>query len=392
MQITRASGKLGLLALAVSASPFAVADDPGWYGGINTGLSASRIDDTRITSGLLGGGFATTSITDRDLDHGYKIFGGYKFNRNFALEGGYFDLGKFGFTANTVPAGTLTGNIKLRGLNLDAVGMLPITQKFSLLGRVGVNYAEATDDFTGTGAVNVFNPNPSQRETNYKLGVGLQYDFTESLGVRVEAERYRVNDAVGNRGDIDLVTVGLVFRFGGKTPAPVARAAAPEPAPVAIVPETRPPEPKVAVVAPEPMPVVVPPPPPPPVPTRVTLSADSLFDFGQANVKPEGKRDLDKLAADLRGVNFDVIKVTGHTDRIGPRAYNLKLSTRRAEMVQTYLVETAGIAASKIVAQGVDGSDPVTKPGECVGKQATKELIACLQPDRRVDVEVSGTK
>ncbi len=60
------------------------------------------------------------------------------------------------------------------------------------------------------------NPDPSKRETNYKFGVGIQYNFTESLGMRAEAERYRINDAVGNRGDIDLFSLGLVYRFGGK--------------------------------------------------------------------------------------------------------------------------------------------------------------------------------
>ena len=382
MNLARASGALGLAALAAIASPFAVADDTGWYGGVNIGQSKAKIDDARITGNLLGSGFATSSITNDDHDTGYKLFGGYKFNRNFAVEGGYFDLGRFGYTATTVPAGTLNGNIKLKGLNLDAVGILPITEKFSAFGRVGVNYAEARDSFSGTGAVNVLNANPSKREANLKFGGGLQYDFTQSLGMRLEAERYRINDAVGDKSDVDLVSVGLVYRFGGKTPAPAPRAMAPEP--VATAP------------APAPMVVTPPPPPPPavvpPAPRKVTFSADSLFDFGKSDVKPAGKQELDKLAADLRGVDFGVITVTGHTDRIGSHEYNMDLSTRRAEAVKTYLVESAGIPAGKIAARGTDGSDPVTKPGECKGAKASKALIACLQPDRRVEVEVSGTR
>ncbi len=70
----------------------------------------------------------------------------------------------------------------------------------------------------------------------------------------------------------------------------------------------------------------------------------------------------------------------------------MKLSTHRAEAVKTYLVESAGIPADKIGAKGVDGANPVTKPGECKGTKPTKKLIACLQPDRRVEVEVSGTR
>jgi len=121
-------------------------------------------------------------------------------------------------------------------------------------------------------------------------------------------------------------------------------------------------------------------------------SADSLFDSGKSTVKPAGKKALDKFAADLRGAEFDVITVTGYTDRIGSHAYNMKLSTRRAEAVKAYLVESAGIPAGKITAKGVDGANPVTKPGECKGKKATKKLIACLGPDRRVEVEVVATR
>ena len=70
----------------------------------------------------------------------------------------------------------------------------------------------------------------------------------------------------------------------------------------------------------------------------------------------------------------------------------MKLSTRRAETVKSYLVETTGIPSEKITAQGADGSDPVTKPDECPGEKRTPKLIACLQPDRRVDVEVVGSR
>jgi OOP family OmpA-OmpF porin len=216
MKLAKASGMLGLAALAVIASPFAVADDAFWYGGLSIGQSSAKIDDAKITSNLLGGGFATSSITDNNRDTGYKLFAGYKVNKNFALEGGYFDLGKFGFTTTTVPAGTLNGNIQLRGLNFDAVGILPINEKLSAFGRVGLNYAEAKDSFSGTGAVNVLNPSPKKSDMNYKLGLGVQYDFNKSLGMRAEAERYRINDAVGSKGDVDLVSVGLVYRFPTK--------------------------------------------------------------------------------------------------------------------------------------------------------------------------------
>ncbi len=385
MKLARASGILGLAALAMVVSPFAAADDYGWYGGLSVGQSKAKIDDARITSQLLGAGL-TSSIADDDRDSGYKFFGGYRFSRNFALEGGYFDLGKFGFTATTVPTGTLTGNAKFKGLNLDAVGILPLSEKFSVLGRLGVDYADAKDEFAGTGAVSVLNPNPKKREANYKYGLGLQYDFSRSLALRVEAERYRVNDAVGNKGDIDLVSVGLVFGFGGKAPAPA-------PAPMAAAPEPVPaPAPAPEPVAAAPQPAPPPPPAAPVVLKRVTFSSDSLYDFGKATVRPKGKQALDELAADLRNVDYAFITVVGHTDRIGSNAANMKLSQRRADAVKDYLVQSGGIPADKITTRGVGETDPVTKPGDCKGTKVTRKLIACLQPDRRVEVDVSGTK
>ena len=266
MKFARASGMLGLVALAVMASPFAVAQDSGWYGGLNLGQSRAKIADARIRAELLGSGLTMTSIAEDERDTGYKLYGGYRLHRNFAIEGGYFNLGKFGFTANTVPLGTLRGDIKLQGLNLDAVAILPITERFSAFGRLGLNYAQARDSFAGTGAVTVLNPNPSKRDTNYKFGAGLQYDLTERLGMRLEAERYRINDAVGNKGDINLFSIGLLYRFGEKTPAPAPRPASytPPPPPQAAPP----PPPPQTVTPPRPPQSVTPEPQPAPLPPR----------------------------------------------------------------------------------------------------------------------------
>lgn len=125
---------------------------------------------------------------------------------------------------------------------------------------------------------------------------------------------------------------------------------------------------------------------------RVQFSADSLFTFDKSAVKPAGMRALDAFAAKLTGSRFEMITVTGYSDRLGSHAYNMRLSIRRAAAVKAYLVNTAGIPADKIVARGADGSDPVTKPGECKGTRATPRLIACLQPDRRVEVDVEGSR
>ena len=390
----RRFGLAGLGCLMGAAAAPALAQEGGYYyGGISLGQSRAKIDEERITAGLLGAGLTTTSMTRDERDSAYKLFGGYQFNRNFALEAGYFNLGQFGFTSTTVPAGTLTGQIKLQGLNLDLVGTLPLTARLSAIGRVGAQYASARDTFSGTGAVSVLNPNPSKRAANYKFGAGLQYEVSPSMLLRGEAERYRINDAVGNRGDINMFSVSLVIPFG-RTPAPAPRPMAA--APVYVAPAPAPAPPPAPPPAPAPAPVVVVPPVAPvavqPQIRRVSFSADSLFSFDKSDVKPEGRAALDRFAKELDGTQFEVITVEGHTDRLGSQEYNQKLSSRRAESVKNYLVTSDGVAAAKITAIGKGESAPVTKPGDCKGTKPSATLIACLQPDRRVEVEVTGTR
>lgn len=390
MKVTKTSGMVGLAVLAACAAPLALAQGTGWYGGASVGRSAATIDDARITGGLAVQGLATTGLDEDDRDTGYKLFGGYQFTPNLGVEAGYFDLGNFGYRASTVPAGTLNGDMRVKGLNLDLVGTLPLAGRLSALGRLGVVSVRASDNFSATGAVRMpyASASPSERSTGLKAGLGLMYDFTDSLALRAEVERYRIKDAVGNRGDVDLLSVGLIYRFGA-SPQPV-RAAAPQPVALAAAPP-----PVVAAPPPPPPPAAVAPPPPPPPPSapmRVTFSAESLFDFDSATVKPAGRQALDKLAVDLRSIQYDTIQVTGHTDRLGKRDYNQRLSTRRAEAVSAYLVQSGGIPAARISAKGVNGADPVTRPGDCKGNKPTAALIACLQPDRRVEVDVSGTR
>jgi OOP family OmpA-OmpF porin len=387
MNIKTTPALLGIAALAALAAPAAMAQDTGWYAGGSIGRTGATIDDDRIRGGLAGQGLATNSIEDRERDNGFKAFGGYQFNRNIGVEAGYFDLGKFGYTARTTPAGSLTGDMSVKGLNVDVVGTLPLTDRFSVLGRVGVTSAQSVGDFSATGSARVpyASAHSSQRFTNAKWGAGVAYAFTDALSVRLEAERYRINDSVGNRGHVDMLSVGLVYRFGAPAPAPRSASVAPAPAP----------QPAQRYVAPAPAAVVVAAPlaqPAPVVVTRVNLSADSLFGFDSSTVNANGKVALDKLSTDLRGVQYDSIKVTGHADRLGSASYNDALSSRRANAVADYLVQAGGVVRGKVSASGAGETAPLTKAADCRGASPTPALVTCLQPDRRVEVEVHGTR
>jgi OOP family OmpA-OmpF porin len=280
----------------------------------------------------------------------------------------------------------------VQGFNLDVVGTIPFTDSFSASARAGVQVARTRATFVGTGAVTGFNPNPSKREADYKLGVGLQYAINPSFLIRGDAERYRINDAVGNHGNVNMYSVSLVFPFGRQPMAPTRAMAQP-----AYIAPASPPPPAptpVAIVAPAPAAVVpaAPVAPAPPVRRQVSFSAESLFAFDKSTLKPEGKTALDSFAKELSTTKYDMVTVTGHSDRLGTQSYNQRLSERRAEAVKSYLVTADGVAPARIAALGKGESMPVTAAGQCPGTKRTTALVACLQPDRRVDVDVSGTR
>ncbi|MDR2926016.1 MAG: OmpA family protein [Azoarcus sp.] len=123
---------------------------------------------------------------------------------------------------------------------------------------------------------------------------------------------------------------------------------------------------------------------------KVRLNADFLFDFNQALLKPEGRTALDNVAAQAKQLQLEVVIVTGHTDRIGGDAYNQRLSERRAAAVKSYLTDQ-GIDPSRVYTEGKGRTQPVTGT-QCNNVRARQALIECLQPDRRVDIEIIGTR
>ncbi|WP_321912243.1 OmpA family protein [Paraburkholderia sp. J11-2] len=139
---------------------------------------------------------------------------------------------------------------------------------------------------------------------------------------------------------------------------------APQPVPVAPV--------AVAVVAPA---VLAKP---------VTLAADALFDFDSAVLKPEGHREVELLAKQVRdaGIKLDVLTVKGYTDRFGSVAHNRRLSQQRAQAVVDAL-KAEGVSADRFAIEGLGAANAVV---QCPGKKATPSVVACLKPNRRVEI------
>lgn len=122
-----------------------------------------------------------------------------------------------------------------------------------------------------------------------------------------------------------------------------------------------------------------------------SLSADALFAFDKSSIDditPKGREQLDELASQImaKGDKPAMVHVIGYADRLGSGDYNDRLSRQRAHAVMAYLVKH-GVPSSAIMAEGRGSAMPVTT--DCQSNDRT-ELIACLAPDRRVEVNVLG--
>jgi OOP family OmpA-OmpF porin len=350
----KTAGVLSLMGWAVMSTQFVMAAeaDKGWIGGLSVGQTISNVDDVRISRELQATGLTATTWDVSDHSLGFKLFAGYKFNKNFALEGGYFDLGKFSYTTTTSPTGSLSGNIAVRGLNLDAVGMLPFSDKWVGLGRVGLNYAEARDGFTSTGAVaGVTEVMPSKRALNLKVGLGLQYNLNDSVGMRAEWERYRINDAVGSLGDINMYSVGLVVKFGQKS--------SPKSVPVACLPP-------VLVIVPV-------------AKTEKYCSIlDVQFDINTEELQREDKEKLAVLGNYMKKYPDTTAQIEGHTDDVGTAELNMKLSKQRAESVVKYLESTFQINPFRMTAVGYGESRPIADNDSEEGRRQNRRIEAVI--------------
>jgi len=151
---------LGAAALLVSAGAIAQPAVPGFY---------------------VGGEIGQSDVASED-DIGFKILGGYQFHRNIAAEVGYgmlFDK----------------SDVEVTALEFVAVGMFPIANQFSLLGKLGLANVEV--DAFGL----------SEDKTELTWGIGVQFDVSRNLGVRALWQRYETDE------EIDWLAIGAVWRF-----------------------------------------------------------------------------------------------------------------------------------------------------------------------------------
>jgi OOP family OmpA-OmpF porin len=202
-------------ALAAGAAQAVPSRDAGWYAGLD--LARSRLG---LNGSDLDRGFAAQGITGAtSLDRGDTTWGltlGYRINPHFALEGGYTDLGKFGYgTAVTAPAADrLSGDYKAHAWWLAPVGIVPLSDRAALYGKLGVTDNHASfNPASGTGATAP--AGASHSNAGWLVGAGATYDFTPSLYGKLGWDRYARVDAGASTGreHADVFSVGLGLHF-----------------------------------------------------------------------------------------------------------------------------------------------------------------------------------
>lgn len=350
----------GLLALA-SVSAQAAQQIPGISAGIEGSFSRFEGDD--VPDPTLDAKF----IDDNSV--GFKLFGQYRFNQWFAIEGAYHNIGDFeDESPNDFPPNTL--KLNFNGFSAQGVLYVPSpVEDFQAFVKAGFY------DFDDELSVNS-GTTSSSSESGLVAGAGVGFDVSERIGIRLEYEWF---DA--EVGDLQSVSLGFAWHFGeAEPPAPVA--AAPVVAPVA-----------VAAAAP-------PPPPPPPADSDgdgVTDERDACpgtpagarvnargceeqlvlqgvtFESNSDQLTPDSTLTLDSVAEILKQRPTFKIEVRGHTDSSGSDEYNLNLSQRRADSVMEYLV-SRGVPADRLSAVGFGETLPVAANDTAEGRAQNRRV------------------
>jgi OmpA-OmpF porin, OOP family len=186
-------GMSALAALAFAMATAAHADtQPGFYAGAGFGIT--KIEDD---------GFDGNDVDDSDT--GFKIFGGYSFNQNFAVEVSYFDLGETSGTLDDPFFGPFDFTAGISGLNASAVGVLPVSETVSLFGKLGVASYKIDADVNFSGLAS---GSGSESETDMTYGIGGALRFAEGWEARVEFEAINVDG-----GDANMISVSGLYRF-----------------------------------------------------------------------------------------------------------------------------------------------------------------------------------
>lgn len=198
--------------LLASLATWTQADDIGIFFGGNVGYAELDQDTGDFVTAMTNAGFNGTADID-DSGFGWKAFIGYNFARHFGLEAGYVDLGEVdGDFALTVPAaGTGKVDVEVSGYTLTAIGRYPLYDRFEMFGKLGGLFWDKDGRATFIAGATSATTSADDDGMDLTVGIGMKYDFSEHIGLRVEWDRYfGVGDDSANA---DMFSAGLEFNY-----------------------------------------------------------------------------------------------------------------------------------------------------------------------------------
>ncbi|HHF4266848.1 TPA: porin OmpA [Haemophilus influenzae] len=347
--------------LAAASVAQAAPQENTFYAGVKAGQGSFH--DGINNNGAIGEVLQSSGYGYRRNTFTYGVFGGYQIlnqdNFGLAAELGYDNFGR----AKLREVGQTRAKHTNHGAHLSLKGSYEVLEGLDVYGKAGV--ALVRSDYKRYEEANGTRNHKEGRHslrTSGLFSVGAEYAVLPELAVRLEYQwltrvgKFRTQDkpnsAINYNPWIGSINVGISYRFGQGE------------APVVAAPEM--------------------------VSKTFSLNSDVTFAFGKANLKPQAQATLDSVYGEISQVKSAKVAVAGYTDRIGSDAFNVKLSQERADSVANYFV-AKGVAADAISATGYGEANPVTG-ATCDQVKGRKALIACLAPDRRVEIAVNGTK
>ena len=224
--------KLLIASIVAISAHSAIADTGKWYIGAGAGASFYNDWSGDITAfddalGVVNFDGSRSSDSDKNA-FGYKLFGGYTFYENIAVEFSYIDIGEV--DANSSASGTfydaldnsIDGNLfasakaNVDAFTLDVNLSVPMTSVFALIVKAGVYAADtkmeldAGGDIPGVEGVN-YSRTDSSNGLHY--GIGVNFKVTDAIGLRAEWERLSQVEANDGDSDVDLLSAAVIYNF-----------------------------------------------------------------------------------------------------------------------------------------------------------------------------------